>query len=94
MLCRESPRQGWRSIHLLIAALGHALIVHLAPEGTLGVLVRLLIAGLNQQDTDHPADEIRGDEVLPGLLISELGQRWPRLFGQIFRFDKWIVCRG
>jgi len=20
--------------------------------------------------------------------------RWPRLFGQIFRFDKWIVCRG
>ena len=22
------------------------------------------------------------------------GVRWPRLFGQIFRFDKWIVCRG
>jgi hypothetical protein len=20
--------------------------------------------------------------------------RWPRLFGQIFRFDKWIVCQG
>ncbi len=20
--------------------------------------------------------------------------RWPRLFGQIFRLDKWIVCRG
>jgi hypothetical protein len=22
------------------------------------------------------------------------GQRWPRLFGQNFRFDKWNVCRG
>ena len=20
--------------------------------------------------------------------------RWPRLFGQFFRFDKWNVCRG
>ena len=20
--------------------------------------------------------------------------RWPRLFGQFFRLDKWIVCRG
>ncbi len=20
--------------------------------------------------------------------------KWPRLFGQIFRLDKWIVCRG
>jgi integrase len=30
---------------------------------------------------------------LPWLFISER-VRWPRLFGQIFRFDKWIVCRG
>jgi hypothetical protein len=22
------------------------------------------------------------------------GLRWPRLFGQISRFDKWNVCRG
>ena len=22
------------------------------------------------------------------------GLRWSRLFGQIFRLDKWIVCRG
>ena len=27
-------------------------------------------------------------------LIWAWGQRWPRLFGQIFRFDKWNVCRG
>ena len=20
--------------------------------------------------------------------------RWSRLFGQVFRWDKWIVCRG
>jgi len=20
--------------------------------------------------------------------------RWPRLFGQFFRFDKWTLCRG
>ena len=36
---------------------------------------------------------------LPGLRFGSrqtggLGLRWPRLFGQSFRFDKWIVCRG
>ena len=25
---------------------------------------------------------------------SERRVRWPRLFGQILRLDKWIVCRG
>ncbi len=27
-------------------------------------------------------------------LNGEIKQRWPRLFGQIFRFDKWNSCRG
>jgi len=22
------------------------------------------------------------------------GLRWPRLFGQFFRFDEWNLCRG
>jgi len=26
--------------------------------------------------------------------VIERGLRWPRLFGQILRLDKWIVCRG
>ena len=26
------------------------------------------------------------------ILLLEV--RWPRLFGQISRFDKWNVCRG
>jgi hypothetical protein len=30
----------------------------------------------------------KADENQPGHL------RWPRLFGQIFRFDKWNFCRG
>ena len=24
----------------------------------------------------------------------DLWVKWSRLFGQIFRFDEWIVCRG
>ena len=30
----------------------------------------------------------------PQGLWTPRPMRWPRLFGQIFRFDKWIVCRG
>ena len=37
-------------------------------------------------------------EATPGEIFKEIssgvGQRWPRLFGQLFRLDKWMVCRG
>jgi hypothetical protein len=36
----------------------------------------------------------RSVPVLLGLNPMFAGLRWPRLFGQIFRLDKWIVCRG
>jgi hypothetical protein len=30
-----------------------------------------------------------------GRVRADIGEeRWPRLFGQISRFDKWNVCRG
>jgi hypothetical protein len=50
------------------------------------------------------ASEITQSETHPTMedLMSKFDQyafsasqlRWPRLIGQIFRFDKWIVCRG
>jgi hypothetical protein len=29
-----------------------------------------------------------------GSAFSPVGERWPRLSEQIFRIDKWSVCRG
>ena len=40
-----------------------------------------------------PQDAIFPGNDAPVVRMSER-VKWPRLFGQIFRLDKWIVCRG
>jgi hypothetical protein len=53
----------------------------------------------------EPSFEQRLGIPLTALFIEEIAAidmdgagepsvRWPRLFGQILRLDKWIVCRG
>ncbi len=32
--------------------------------------------------------------LLPSSSFRRPGLRWSRLFGQVFRFDKWNLCRG
>ena len=41
------------------------------------------------RDGDTPSSRYAGQRRDRGGTV-----RWPRLFGQILRLDKWIVCRG
>jgi hypothetical protein len=45
-----------------------------------------------QHDQTGRSEEIAGSLVTALAKLREL--RWPRMFGQILRLDKWIVCRG
>jgi hypothetical protein len=45
--------------------------------------------------TDRRIIELVGDVQRTLSLSNSLRKlRWPRLFGQNLRWDKWIVCRG
>ena len=57
--------------------------------------LRLLVKRYNVQGPDSLGDRRQGNGAAPAILTPEaLSLRWPRLFGQISRFDKWNVCRG
>ncbi|MGO8777403.1 MAG: type II toxin-antitoxin system RelE/ParE family toxin [Rhodomicrobium sp.] len=60
--------------------INQALKYHLGLESRFELLAQFPRIGLPTYD------------VRPGLYRYPL--RWPRLFGQNFRFDKWNVCRG
>jgi hypothetical protein len=37
---------------------------------------------------------VNAGQIKVGARKTWVRLRWPRLFGQIFRFDKWNFCRG
>jgi DNA helicase-2/ATP-dependent DNA helicase PcrA len=56
-----------------------------------------LIQKLKSNGWDFSADKTKVLMLTHNVLASEQGYsdlvRWPRLFGQVFRFDKWNLCR-
>ena len=44
--------------------------------------------------TDKGKARSSQNAITHGLTVQSGLQRWARLFGQIFRFDKWNICQG
>ena len=54
-----------------------------ANEDTTREKLHLKVAPKPNEDNPQPKPQTPAREL-----------RWPRLFGQFFRFDKWNLCRG
>ena len=51
------------------------------------IILSIFIASCGDEcsSSGHTCDELEA---------ARYNVKWSRLFGQIFRFDEWIVCRG